>query len=136
MAFQRKKREDPKIDLTPMVDCVFLLLIFFMIGTTFVQTPGLSIKLPQSSSRVAEKNPEEVKIYLSKQGEIYLGETPVTAPALRRHLEGYKNKAGRMTFLLMADKEAQHGKVVELMDMAKVAGFERLAIATEQKTKR
>ncbi len=135
MAFQRKKREDPKIDLTPMVDCVFLLLIFFMIGTTFIQTPGLSIKLPESTSQAIEKNPEEVKIYLSKQGEIFLEETLVTMPALRRHLEGFKSKAGRMTFLLMADKEARHGQVVELMDLAKVAGFERLAIATEQRAK-
>lgn len=135
MAFLRKRREDPKVDMTPMVDCVFLLLIFFMIGTTFIETPGLSIKLPESTSRVAEKSPEEVKIYLSKQGEIFLGEALMTAPALKRHLEGYKNKVARMTFLLMADKDARHGQVVELMDMAKVAGFERLAIATEERAK-
>ncbi len=136
MAFSRRRREDPKVDMTPMVDCVFLLLIFFMISTTFIETPGLSIKLPESTSKVAEKSPEEVKVYLSKEGEILMGETTLTPAALRRHLEGYKNKAGRMTFLLMADKDAKHGKVVELMDMAKVAGFQRLAIATEQRTTR
>ena len=51
MAFLRKKRESPRVELTPMVDVVFLLLIFFMISTTFVETPGISVKLPESSSQ-------------------------------------------------------------------------------------
>jgi biopolymer transport protein ExbD len=133
MAFQRKRRDEPKVDMTPMVDVVFLLLIFFMISTTFIETPGLSIKLPEASTQVAEKAPEELKIYLSRKGEIFLGEMTLSTDALRRHLAGYGNKAGNTTFLLLADKEARHGQVVELMDMAKVAGFSKLAIATEQR---
>jgi biopolymer transport protein ExbD len=57
----------------------------------------------------------------------------VTTAALRRHLEGFKERTEQMTFLLLADKEARHGQVVELMDLAKVTGFARLAIATEQR---
>ncbi len=133
MAFLRKRRDEPKVDLTPMVDVVFLLLIFFMISTTFIETPGLSIKLPESSTQVADKEPEEIKIYLSKKGEIFLGETAMSTEALKRHLQGYGSRADRMIFLLLADKEARHGQVVELMDLAKVAGFSKLAIATEQR---
>lgn len=133
MAFLRKRRDEPKVDMTPMVDVVFLLLIFFMISTTFIETPGLSIKLPESTSNVAEKEPEEIKIYLSKKGEIFLGETPLDAAALKRQLSSYGKKAENMTFLLLADKEARHGQVVELMDLAKVSGFAKLAIATEQR---
>ncbi len=135
MGFQRKRRDEPKVDMTPMVDVVFLLLIFFMISTTFIETPGLSIKLPEASTHVAEKAPEELKIYLSQKGEIFLGETELTTEALKRHLGGYGSRAGNTTFLLLADKEARHGQVVELMDMAKVAGFSKLAIATEQRNK-
>jgi len=135
MAFLRKRRDEPKVDLTPMVDVVFLLLIFFMISTTFIETPGLSIKLPESSTQVAEKEPKELKIYLSKEGEIYLGEEKMTTAALKRHLDGYGKQAEHMTFLLLADKDARHGKVVELMDLAKVAGFSKLAIATEARKK-
>jgi biopolymer transport protein ExbD len=133
MAFLRKRRDEPKVDMTPMVDVVFLLLIFFMISTTFIETPGLSIKLPESTSKVAEKEPEEIKIYLSKKGEIFLGETQLNADALKRRLSSYGNKAEHMTFLLLADKDARHGQVVELMDLAKVSGFAKLAIATEQR---
>jgi len=60
MAFLRRKREEPRVDLTPMVDVVFLLLIFFMISTTFVETPGIEVKLPESSSSITEKAPEEI----------------------------------------------------------------------------
>ncbi|MEJ2202144.1 MAG: biopolymer transporter ExbD [Desulfuromonadaceae bacterium] len=133
MSFLRKRRDEPKVDMTPMVDVVFLLLIFFMISTTFIETPGLSIKLPEASTRVAEKEPEEIKIYLSKKGEIFLGETRMDAAGLKRRLEAYGKKAEHMTFLLLADKDARHGQVVELMDLAKVSGFAKLAIATEER---
>lgn len=133
MAFARRKREEPRIDLTPMVDVVFLLLIFFMISTTFVETPGIAVKLPESSSRVVEKTPEEIKVYLSREGDIYLQNDQVTLDQLRNRLRSHAQKAATMTFLLLADKEARHGQVVELMDAAREAGFGKLAIATEQR---
>ena len=71
MSFLRKPSEEPRIDLTPMVDVVFLLLIFFMISTTFVESPGISIKLPEASSQSVEREPQELKIYLSTEGDIY-----------------------------------------------------------------
>jgi biopolymer transport protein ExbD len=135
MAFFRKKREEPKVELTPMVDVVFLLLIFFMISTTFIETTGISIKLPESSSQMIEKDPEEVKVYLSKKGEIYLKENRLSLEKLQAQLVGYGEKARAMTFLLLADREARHGQVVQLMDAARQAGFGRLAIATESEGK-
>lgn len=133
MAFLRKKRESPRVDLTPMVDVVFLLLIFFMISTTFVETPGISVKLPESSSRQRAQEVKEIKVYLSKEGDIFLGKEAVDMQELRRRLQGHGREAADMTFLLLADKEALHGKVVALMDLAKETGFAKLAIATEQR---
>jgi biopolymer transport protein ExbD len=131
MAFSRKKREVPRVDLTPMVDVVFLLLIFFMISTTFVVTPGISVKLPESSSQQRKQEVKEVKVYLSKDGRIFLGEEEIKQDDLRRRLKAYGDRTRTMTFLLLADKEALHGKVVALMDLAKETGFDKLAIATE-----
>lgn len=132
MAFRRKQRESPLVDLTPMIDVVFLLLIFFMISTTFVETSGLSIKLPEASTTIAEQDQKEVKIYLSKQGVITVEKQEMTVEALQAHLKSFGQRSSDMTFLLLADKEALHGRVVELMDSAKNAGFGKLAIATEQ----
>ena len=131
MAFRRKKREDPRVELTPMVDVVFLLLIFFMISTTFVENPGISIKLPQSQSRILEKEPREVKIYLSKEGTVFFEEKEVPSDRLPGLLGRFGEDAREMTFVLLADEEDRHGRVVQLMDMAKEAGFAKLAIATE-----
>jgi len=133
MAFLQRKREEPRVDLTPMVDVVFLLLIFFMISTTFVETPGIEVKLPESSSKVTEKEPEEIKVFLSTSGEIYLQDERVSLVELQARLRVYGESARGMTFLLLADKEARHGAVVELMDAAREAGFGKLAIATEQR---
>lgn len=130
---RKKKREDPRIDLTPMVDAVFLLLIFFMISTTFVDTSGIKVKLPQSSSRTVLKKPEELKVYLSKQGNIFFMKKQVSLDRLRARLSSYRGKAKDMTFLLFADKDTLHGRVVQLMDVAREAGFRKLAIATEQR---
>ena len=136
MAWLRKRRDEPKVDLTSMVDVVFLLLIFFMISTTFVQNPGLTIKLPESGAKRSTSEPKEVKVYLSAAGDIYLGnrDRAVTLPELRGILEGYGPKGADMTFVLYADAQSRHGRVVELMDAARAAGFGKLAIATEPKT--
>ena len=131
MAFRRKQRESPVVDLTPMIDVVFLLLIFFMISTTFVETSGLSIKLPEASTSIADHEPKEVKIYLSKEGVITVDKQEMSVEALQAHLKTFGQRSGDMTFLLLADKDALHGRVVELMDSAKNAGFGKLAIATE-----
>jgi len=124
-----------RVELTPMIDVVFLLLIFFMISTTFIETPGISIKLPESSTSIADKEPEEIKVYLAENGNIYLRDEQISLAALQAHLKTYGARSAQMTFLLMADKEAKHGQVVQLMDSAKSNGFGKLAIATEQKRK-
>jgi biopolymer transport protein ExbD len=133
MAFARRKREEPRVDLTPMVDVVFLLLIFFMISTTFVETPGISVQLPESSSQREIQVPEELKVHLSLAGEIYIGEEQLSLDELRLRLAGYGTQAREMNFALYADREARHGRVVQIMDLAREAGFGKLAIATEQR---
>lgn len=134
MSFLPKRNtEEPRIDLTPMVDCVFLLLIFFMISTTFVETPGLTIKLPQSTAQTIAREPKELKIYLDKSGQIFHQNQPVTLDQFRALLRQPGSDVGQTTFLLLADREAKHGTVVMLMDLAQEAGLGKLAIATEQR---
>ena len=119
-----------------MVDVVFNLLIFFMISTTFVQAPGLDIQLPESSAERVQKEPEEVKVYLSRGGDIFLEDEKVSLEQFRSRLEEFGERSADMTFLLMADREALHGRVVQLMDLARESGFNRLAIATETRSDR
>jgi biopolymer transport protein ExbD len=133
MSFLPKRRDEPYVDMTPMVDCVFLLLIFFMISTTFVETPGLTIKLPESTAQTIAREPKELKIYLDKNGQIFHQERPVSLEEFKLLLRQAGPSAKETTFLLLADREARHGRVVALMDLAKEAGLGKLAIATEQR---
>lgn len=133
MSFQRKQSEEPRIDLTPMVDVVFLLLIFFMISTTFVESPGISIKLPEASSQPVDREPKEIKVYLSKEGDIYHLDREISLDDFKQLLGKHQSEAELTTILLLADQESRHGKVVTLMDLARDAGFVKLAIATEQR---
>lgn len=133
MGFRRRQTEEPRVDLTPMVDVVFLLLIFFMISTTFIETPGLTINLPKSSAQQVKKEQQEVRVYLRADGEIFLEQQKIELGDLVENLQTYGDKAADTTFLLMADKDAKHGNVVQLMDTAKAAGFIKLSIATEKK---
>jgi biopolymer transport protein ExbD/biopolymer transport protein TolR len=116
-----------------MVDVVFLLLIFFMISTTFVESPGISIKLPEASSQSIEREPEEFKIYLSREGDIYYHDRKISIAEYKKLLAEHQSNADNTTILVLADQESRHGKVVTLMDLARDAGFVKLAIATEQR---
>lgn len=134
MGFRRRQQEAPRVDLTPMIDVVFLLLIFFMISTTFIERPGLNIDLPASAAEQIQQGKKEVQVYLAANGDIYLQREQVTLDQLLEFLGSFDSvKTKQMTFLLMADKSALHGRVVQLMDAAKLAGFGQLAIATDKK---
>lgn len=132
MAFRRRSIESPHVDLTPMIDVVFLLLIFFMITTTFIESPGLTINLPKSSAQQLKRGEKDIHVYLTAEGAIYLQKQPVSLEELRQRIQQYGETVKQMTFLLMADKGALHGRVIQLMDAAKTAGFGRLAIATDK----
>ncbi|MDO3379598.1 ExbD/TolR family protein [Geoalkalibacter halelectricus] len=132
MGFRRRTTTDVRVDITPMVDVVFLLLIFFMISTTFVEAPGIDIHLPEAGAEVLEREARELKVYLSREGDIFIGDERTSFADLQGRLAGYGPQAAQTTFMLLADRDARHGRVVELMDAARAAGFTRLAIATEE----
>ncbi|TYO99697.1 outer membrane transport energization protein ExbD [Geothermobacter ehrlichii] len=133
MLIRRRSEEEPRVDLTPMVDVVFLLLIFFMISTTFVETPGIDIKLPESSLTVSEKKPDEVQVYIDRDGNLFFQGKKTGIGQLRKKLARSMAGNRKATFVLMADKEVRHGLVVEVMDVARSAGFYNMAIATESR---
>lgn len=132
MGFRRKTEESPRIELTPMIDVVFLLLIFFMISTTFIDRPGVTIDLPEGGTRIETTEVEDVQVYLTEDGDIYLQQELITRDALKAHLDSLGQQAMTSTFMLMADRSAQHGWVVELMEIARSAGFVKFAIATDR----
>ena len=136
MNFRRREgREEARIDLTPLVDTVFLLLIFFMLSTTFVVSPGIKVDLPKASKERVFREKRELRITITKDNRIYLDGRRVKMEELERALKERGKKAPRTLVIIRADAKAFHGNVVQVMDMAKSAGLNRLAIATRPKRK-
>ncbi len=133
MGFRRKIQESPRIELTPMIDVVFLLLIFFMISTTFIERPGVAIDLPEGGTQLTPAESQDVQVYLAEDGNIYLQQELITLAALKAYLEDFGDEAPTATFLLMADKSTRHGWVIEVMELARNAGFIKFAIATDRR---
>jgi len=133
MRFRRVERQKRvAFDLTPLIDVVFLLLIFFMVTTTFARIgQGIRVSLPTTTTP-QEKIEKSIVISITKDGQIYLGKKRVKEenliPLLKKELKG---KEGLV--VINADKATLHGKVVEIMDLAKQAGAVKLGILTRPK---
>jgi biopolymer transport protein ExbD len=120
------------LDLTPLIDVVFLLLIFFMVSTTFVQDPaGLEIDLPRSDNREVIESGEDVSLRLTADGSVYVDDEGVTLEDLRSKLAAAAAKDPDTMIILEADRTVDHGRVVEILDIARDLGLTRFAIATE-----
>lgn len=135
MKFQRRIREELTINLTPLIDVVFLLLIFFMVTTTFTRETRLAVNLPQADGEPITEIPNQIEILVS-QGGVYSinGRQLVNSrlETLMTGLEEITQGDRNVSLLLIADAEATHQSVVTAMDAIGQSGFSRLSIATRQ----
>jgi len=115
MNMRPRRREDPEVNLTPLIDVVFLLLIFFMVSTTFTRETELKVQLPEAGGEAVEQPAEAVEVVVSADGRYFVNGRAV----INRELA-----------TLRRAMRAEHQAVVRAMDAAGRAGFERLSIAT------
>ena len=121
----------PVLEITPLIDVVFLLLIFFLLTATFVRNPNIPIRLPQASSNQVTPQKRDFMVGITAEGELRLESKAVTLPQLRTEMRKVHTTSPEAMVLIQADRDARHGKVVEVMDLAKRIGFERIGIAIE-----
>jgi biopolymer transport protein ExbD/biopolymer transport protein TolR len=137
MQFKKARRVDPRMDITPLIDVVLLLVIFFMLTTTFIGAPAIKVKLPTSSAKEISKERKEVKVTVTKDGKLYVDKRigGTGDPISLKELEKLLNKVARENrdtmVIIRADEDTTHGTVVAVMDVAKNSGLNKLAIATK-----
>lgn len=135
MKFQRRIQEDLQINLTPLIDVVFLLLIFFMVTTTFTRETRLAVNLPEADGEQVEQTPSTIEISVSQGGTYAIDGRPLVnsqLDTLMQALEETSNGNKDILLILIADAQASHQSVVTAMDAIGKSGFSRLSIATRK----
>jgi len=135
LKFRRQRREEVGINLTPLIDVVFLLLIFFMVSTTFTRETQLSIDLPEASGALKETLGEKIEILIDENGSYRVNGQGLVDTRMRTLQAAiYKLSAGDTTLpmVITADAQAAQQDVVRAMDAAGQMGFVHLSITTRQ----
>lgn len=135
MKFRRQRREEVGVNLTPLIDVVFLLLIFFMVSTTFTRETQLSIDLPEATGKLAQAAELQVEILIGEDGSYRVnGQRLVDTQMRTLQAAIYKVSSGDTTLplIITADAQAAHQSVVRAMDAAGQMGFVHLSITTRQ----
>jgi biopolymer transport protein ExbD len=129
MRYREKKTTEAVIDMTPMIDMVFILLIFFMVSTTFVKDMQIDIERPGAATQTVSST-KAVRLYIDKAGEVYLDGQPVRvwviASRVRDLLAGQTSKS----VLVVTDEGVPAGRLVEVIDQARQAGADDVGVAT------
>jgi len=133
--FKRQNKEELDLNLTPMIDIVFLLLIFFMVSTTFTKETHLAIKLPEASGEVTDSPDKMVEVVIDKHGEYSInGQSLISNKilSLKQAIEKVSLGDHQLPFVITADALTPHESVVRAMDAAGQLGFSRLSITSKK----
>ena len=125
-----REEEDAAIDMTPMLDIVFIMLIFFIVTTSFVKEAGIQVNKPEANQ--ANKEPSaNIFIAIRDTGEVWMDKRQVDVERVAANLERMLAEQPTDLVVIQADKKAEHGRVVEVMDQVKEAGIDKISIAAE-----
>jgi biopolymer transport protein ExbD len=122
--------EDEEVNLTPMLDVVFIMLIFFIVTASFVKESGLEINRPNAATAV-KKERGNILVAISPSGQIWIDKRQIDIRALRANIERLYAENPQGSVVIQADRDSKNGLLVEVMDAAKLAGVENISIAAE-----
>ncbi len=124
-----RKRNKIVINITSLIDVIFLLLIFFLVTSTFSEQPALRIDLPRASSSGVGRR-EEMVLAVTREGNFFLDQKPVDRGRLAELLAESARGREDPTLVLKADREVSYGLIVELMDISRRVGMEKIVALT------
>jgi biopolymer transport protein ExbD len=134
--FQRgRAREEPEINLIPMIDVLLVILIFLMITTTYSKFAGLEINLPTADAQAQQDKPNEIDVVVMASGGVMINKSPVSGgvEAIAQSLQRAAAGAAEPVVVINADAKAAHQNVIDVMQAARNAGLTHISFATQQK---
>jgi len=126
---ERRKKVSVELNIAPLIDVVFQLLLFFALTTSYVTNPGIEVALPKAASAVPVQK-EHIELYITKENAVYYNNEKVTLDNLRNRLKNMPSLS--KTVILKADKSVELGMVVQVIDVVKQTNIKDLVIATTQ----
>jgi biopolymer transport protein ExbD len=132
-----QKPEEPDVNLTPMIDVVFLLLLFFMVSTSFIRESSLKVDLPEATGQALVEQETPIDIVINAEGDFSINDIRLfdnSREALAKALKGIAGDNKDPHVIISADAETDYQNIVTAMDTAQQLGYTRLTLATRQKT--
>ena len=126
----RTAEEENEIDLTPMLDVVFIMLIFFIVTTSFVKEAGIEVNQP-SAQTTQRQDKNNILNAISPEGEVWLDKQVIDIRAIRANVERLRAASPESAVVIQADEQARTGILVKVMDQVRMAGVENVAIAAQ-----
>ena len=120
------------VNLTPLIDMVFILLIFFLVTASFTKESGIEVDRPVASTATRQEHGSLI-IGINQAGEIWIENQQVQMRSVRAHVERLTAQNPEGTVIIMADKQSSTGVAVEVLDQVRLAGVSNVAIATSEK---
>ena len=127
------EQEDTQIDMSPLIDMVFILLIFFMVSTTFVKDMQVDISRPGAKSS-KPSNTKSLRVYIDASEQIFVDGTLVRPWVLQSKIREMSKLSGSDAILVVTDRKVSADKLIEVVDQCRMAGIKDVGVATEQET--
>lgn len=131
MKLQEKKKKGIQLNITSLIDVMFILVIFYSVTSTFMEQPGLELNLPEAATSEVVQIKERV-LFVFPDSTIYLNQRRIPLDSLRAYLREMRSSSEARTLILQADEKVPSGFIVKLMDLASQEGFEQLTISTRE----
>ncbi|MFZ0467341.1 MAG: biopolymer transporter ExbD [Thiogranum sp.] len=135
MNLRRSRGEEPEVNLTPLIDVVFILLIFFMVSTTFQKESQIKIELPEASGEPVEDRKELLEIVIDAEGRYFIDQQQVVnteLDTLKRAIQKYLGKQTDLPVVIRADRSTPYEAVVRAMDATAQLGLVKMSLATSK----
>ena len=128
---RNKERDESTIDITPMLDIVFIMLIFFIVTTSFVKETGVEVNRPNAATAVRDER-GNILIAITANDEIWIDKRMIDLRSVRANVERLKAENPEGSVIIQADKASKTGFLVETMDQVRLAGVQNVSIAASQ----
>jgi biopolymer transport protein ExbD len=132
---RRSRSEEPDVNLTPLIDVVFILLLFFMVSTTFQRESEINIELPEASAEPVEEREEMLELVIDAEGHYFIGEQQVVnteLETLKQAIQKFLGERSEIPVVIRADRLTPYESVVRAMDATAQLGLVQMSLATSQ----